>query len=279
MSQSFALGFALLGAIGYAVASVLQAIGAGRRSGTLYSLVDPVYLTGVVLDLLAWLASLVSLRTLAVYQVQSVLAGSIAVTALLARLVLRHRLRRVDLAAIGVTVGALAVLAASSGSQPPAVLSSALAWSLALGSVPVALLGAAAVRADAPGAAGALAGLGFGGAALCARAIAVPADLPQHFTRLGADPLVWGLAGYGVTGMLLYAQALEHGALGPVTALMWITEVIAPSLVGLLLLGDTVRAGWLPAALVSVLAAVASAAVLAVSPTGAPNVAQPTPVP
>jgi drug/metabolite transporter (DMT)-like permease len=265
MTQSLALAFALLGAIGYGAASVLQAIGAGHQAGTLRTLIDPVYLAGVVLDLLAWLASLVALRTLPVYQVQSLLAGSIAVTVLLARTTLGHRLRRVDLAAIGVTVLALAVLAASSGPQQPIALSSPDATWLALAAIGVALLGLGAVRARLAEAAGALAGLAFGGAALCARAVVLPPDVVHHLTRLASDPLIWGLLGYGVTGMLLYAQALENGAVGPVTALLWITEVVAPSLVGVLLLGDTVRDGWLPFAVVAVLAAVLSAAVLALS--------------
>ena len=76
----------------------------------------------------------------------------------------------------------------------------------------------------------------------------------------------WALVGYGATGVLLYAHALEHGQVTPVTALLWITEVIAPATVGVPLLGDTVRTGWLPAAAAAMAAAVGAAAVLAGSP-------------
>jgi drug/metabolite transporter (DMT)-like permease len=269
--QSLALGLALLGALGYGTASVLQAVGAARAAGGLSTLTDPAYLTGLACDGLAWLVSLVALRTLPVYQVQAVLAGSIAVTVLLAWWFLGHRLSRSDTVAIAVTIAALAVLAASSGPQVAAQLSGPERLGLALSAIVVAGLGVSAVAAGRPALTGACAGLAFGGAALCARAIDVP-----HWTGAIGNPLSWGLAGFGITGMLLYAQALEHGAVGPVTAMLWIAEVVAPSLAGAWLLGDTVRAGWLPAALVALVAAVVAAGALALSDSAPAPVPVPT---
>jgi drug/metabolite transporter (DMT)-like permease len=266
---ALALCFAALGAVGYGVASVLQSVGAAAAPGALQTLINPWYLVGIGLDLLAWLASLVALRTLPVYQVQAILAGSIAVTVLLAWATLGLRLRRADVAAIVVTIIALVVLAASSGPQRPADLSSTARLILALAAIPVALAGWSAVRAGLPNPTGALAGVAFGGAALCARAVRVPShffsDLPHGIGVIAADPLAWGLVGFGITGMLLYALALEHGDVGPVTALLWIMEVVAPSIVGAWLLSDTVRAGWLPLAGAALIAATAAAGVLALA--------------
>jgi hypothetical protein len=65
---------------------------------------------------------------------------------------------------------------------------------------------------------------------------------------------------------MMYAHALQIGQVGPVTAVHWTAEVIAPSAVALLLLGDTVRAGWeLPAA-VAGLVTVGAAVLLATAP-------------
>jgi drug/metabolite transporter (DMT)-like permease len=277
--RAIALGFAALGAVGYGAASVLQAIGAGQGIGTLQTLSNPWYLVGLVLDLLAWLASLVALRRLPVYEVQAILAGSIAVTVLLARIALSHRLRRADLAAILVTIAALVALAASSGPQRPTDPSTIARLVLAGTAVPIAVAGWAAARAELPNVTGALAGLAFGGAALCARAVRLPSHkLAVH--EIATDPLAWGLIGFGIIGMLLYAMALEHGDVGPVTALLWITEVIAPSIVGAWLLGDTVRAGWLPVAGVALVAATAAAGVLAMSrPVNESSVSDPESVP
>jgi drug/metabolite transporter (DMT)-like permease len=269
------LAFACLGALGYGIASVLEAIGARSSQGTFQTLAAPAYLIGIGLDLLAWLASLVALRGLPVYEVQAVLAGSLAVTILTAWLVLGHRLRRIDLAAIAVTIVALAALASSSGPQKSVHLSSVAQWSLLAAVVPVAAMGAAAARASrsgaaGAGAAGALAGLAFGGAAVCARALTIPANPLAHLghtlTTVASDPVTWALVGFGLCGMLLYANALEHGDVGPVTALLWIMEVVAPAGVGVVLLHDRVRAGWAPVAVVAVVAAVIASAVLAVAP-------------
>lgn len=262
-----ALAFAVAGAIGYGFAAILEAVGAHRTPGTAGTLRSPVYLAGVALDLLAWLASLVALRFLPVYQVQAVLAASLAITVLLARLLLGARLRAVDLVAVGVTVVAVTVLAASSGPALPARPPRAgdpVALTVGLAAVPVLVAGWAAVRwAGPPALSAALAGLAYGGTALCARLIRWPAD---PWPRLAEDPLPWALAGYAVTGTLLYAYALEHGSVGPVTAVLWIVEVTVPSAVGWVVLGDPVRAGWVPAALTAFAAVVAAAAVLAYAP-------------
>lgn len=260
-----ALAFAVAGAVGYGVASVAQALAARRSTGTLHTLRQPLYLVGLGCDGLAWLASLVALRTLAVYQVQAVLAGSLAVTVLGARVVLAARLRRRDGVAVVVTVLALVVLALSAGPQDQIEPSGAVRFGLVAAAVLVAVCGWVAARAGSPGASAALAGLAFGGAALCARALPLSWDVPA----LAADPLTWGLVGFGVTGMLLYTHALGHGQVGPVTAVLWIVEVIAPSVIGVAVLHDTVRDGWAPYAVAAVLATTGAAAVLATAPATA----------
>ncbi|MCL9793413.1 hypothetical protein MXD58_003650, partial [Frankia sp. AgKG'84/4] len=86
-----ALVFALVAALGYGASSIAQAEGARRATDTLRALRHPLYLAGLGGDALAWLASLVALRSLAVYQVQAILAGSLAVTVVGARVVLAAR--------------------------------------------------------------------------------------------------------------------------------------------------------------------------------------------
>jgi drug/metabolite transporter (DMT)-like permease len=264
-----ALAFAVAGAVGYGAASVTQAVAARRSTGTLHTLRQPLYLAGLGCDLLAWLASVVALRTLAVYQVQAVLAGSLAVTVLGARVVLAARLRRRDSVAVAVTVLALAVLALSAGPQDQIQPSGAVRFGLVTAAVLVAVCGWVAARAGSPGASAALAGLAFGGAALCARALPLSGDMPALLGALAADPLTWGLVGFGVTGMLLYTHALQQGQVGPVTAVLWIVEVIAPSVIGVAVLHDAVRDGWAPYAVVAVLATTAAAVVLATAPATA----------
>ena len=60
---------------------------------------------------------MIALRELAVYLVESVLAGSLALTVVAARLFLASRLRKRDTAAVVATLFALMVLAMSAGPQ------------------------------------------------------------------------------------------------------------------------------------------------------------------
>jgi len=273
VAPAAALVFAVAGAVSYGLGSVTQALAARRSTDTLHTLRHPLYLAGLGCDLLAWLLSLVALRTLAVYQVQAVLAGSLAVTVLAARLLLAARIRHRDSAAVAVTVAALTILALAAGPQDQVQPSAVVRSGLVVAAVLVAAGGWIAARAGSPGASAALAGLAFGGAALCARALPLSApamrDVPAVLGALAAEPLTWALAGFGSTGTLLYANALQHGQVGPVTAVLWIAEVIAPSVVGVAVLHDTVRAGWAPYAVVAILATTAAASVLATAPATA----------
>jgi hypothetical protein len=276
-----ALAIAVFGAFSYGVGSILQAVGARRSTGTVRTLGHPLYLIGVACDLLAWAGSMVALRELAVYQVQSVLAGSLAVTVVAARLFLASRLRNRDIAAVAVTIGALTILAMSAGPQEQVAASGVLRVGFCAAALAAALIGWGTVKIGSPGVVAALAGLCFGGAALSSRALAMPAQPMEHpaaaALAIVTEPLTAALVTFAVTGMLLYTSALQHGQVGPVTAVLWIGEVVAPSVVGLALLGDTVRPGWDLRAAVAGLVTVGAAALLATAPaTGA--TAQPPPV-
>ncbi|HEX7805908.1 MAG TPA: hypothetical protein VF413_07085, partial [Cellulomonas sp.] len=116
--MSAALLAAVVGALLYGSGTVLQALAARRASGPAV-LRHPWYLAGLGCDLLGWTASLVALRALPLFTVQALLAGSLVVTVLLARVVLGAPLRRVDGVAVVVVVGALVVLARAAGPESP----------------------------------------------------------------------------------------------------------------------------------------------------------------
>jgi len=273
-----ALAFAIFGAFSYGAGSVLQAVGARRSTGTVRTLGHPLYLIGVGCDLLAWAGSMIALRELAVYQVQSVLAGSLAVTVVLARLFLGSRLRGQDVFAVAVTIAALTVLAMSAGTQEQVTPSVALRLGFCVAAPATALIGWGATKVCPPGVVAALAGLALGAGALAGRALTLPAQPMEHPAAAAlavvTEPLTAALVIFTVTGMLLYTNALQHGQVGPVTAVLWIGEVIAPSAIALALLGDTVRAGWELSATVAGLVTVGAAVLLATAP-GTGETAQP----
>src|SRR5688572_22289953 len=112
-----ALAIVSVGSLCYATASILQGVGARRSVGTAQTMAHPLYLAGIFFDILAWVGAMIALQTLAVYVVESVLAGSLAFTVLGARIVLGSRLRRRDMVAVAVTIIALTSLAFSAGPQ------------------------------------------------------------------------------------------------------------------------------------------------------------------
>jgi hypothetical protein len=250
----------LAGALGYGVASVLQAVGAARATGPAV-LRQPAYVAGMALDGLAWLASLAALRVLPLFVVQAALASSVAVTVVLAHLVLRGPLRRRDAVAVLALVSALAVLGIAflpGAARAPAL---ATAWVLpALVAIVLALaLGYARAGAVAMAV---IAGLAFSGAAVCARGM----DLSGGVAALLARPLAWTLLGFGAVGTLAFARSLERGPVGPSTAVLWSVETVVGGGVGVLLLGDAVRSGWVAAAGAATLVSVLSCVALATSP-------------
>lgn len=166
--MSLALLADLLGTVGYGAGSVLQAAGANRASGPLV-LLQPLYLIGLGCDSLAWIASLVALQQLPLLAVQALLAGSLAITVVLARIFLAARLACRDTLAIAAVAVSLVIVAAAAGvepaSAPPWWFAPALVVSLA---VAVAVL-LVFYKSGHPTVLALVAGLSFSGAALGAR--------------------------------------------------------------------------------------------------------------
>ncbi|WP_153505856.1 hypothetical protein [Cumulibacter manganitolerans] len=255
---------ALAGTVGYGLGSVLQGA-AARRGGGPAVLVRPAYIAGVACDLLAWVASLVALQRLPLFTVQALLAGSLAVTVLLARAFLGARLAPRDGAAIAVVVLALAVTGASAGAE---AAGSAPTWLVT--ALLVTLLVSAAVtglryRGRHPITLAISGGVAFSGAAFGARGLQTGGGL----LPLLSEPALWLIVALGVVGALAYARSLEVGAIGPVTAVLWVIEIVLPGAAGVAFLGDQVRPGWTVPALVAVGAAIAGCVALAASPAQA----------
>ncbi|GIE34738.1 hypothetical protein Ait01nite_077830 [Actinoplanes italicus] len=266
----FALGMAVFGAFSYATGSILQAIGAKRSHSTASTLGHPLYLIGIVFDIVAWIGAIVALQHLAVYVVESVLASSLAVTAVAAWLFLGSKLRRRDVFAIVCTTAALGVLALSAGQQHEMLPSTQVRIGLVSALLILWLLGWGATKTGRSGLIALVGGFSLGGAAISGRALQFPEEEMRQFTTgfvaVVTEPVTWTMIAFAMTGMLLYAGALQGGEVGRVTAVHWTGEVVLPSIIALTLIGDTVRSGWELPALAAGLVTVGSAIVLASAP-------------
>ena len=243
---------ALAAALCYGSATVLQAVGVRRLaamppgssllarawSGRLYGV-------GLALDGVGFLAALVALRSLPLFVVQSAIASSVGVTAVLAVLLLGARLSGREVTALVVVGLGLVALALSAGTESPTPLTAPWSWVVLAMVVPVGALSLVAARLPrgsrwAAPLLAAAAGLGFGGVGIAARVVSVP----EPWWHLLADPLAWAVAAYGVLAMVCYALALDRGAATTTAAVTFGVETVVPAAVGLLWLGDTVRAGF-----------------------------------
>lgn len=243
---------AVAASLAMGVAAILQAIAARRAVGMLI-LKHPLYVAGLVLDVAGWGLSVVAMRHLPLLAVQTILAASLAVTVTLGTLVLHLRPGRSFWTAVVVVLLACGVVVAAAQPGPPGPAPAG--FSTAMGVALVLLVGAAVFfhRHPRTAACAALAGLGYSGAAVAARAVH-----GASIDVLLAEPLVWLIAGFAVVGAAMFARALEtrDDAVNEASAWLWVIEIVVPSLVGVLVLGDQVRPGWAIPTVVAIVAAI-----------------------
>ena len=244
------LACALFAALAYGGGSVLQGVASRRaRSGPgldprlMVRLARSVpYVCGLGLDLAAFLASLVALQTLPLFLVQSALASSVGVTAVIAAAV-GVRLRGREIGSVIILGIGLLLLATSAQPEQGRPLTLGLRWSLLFCVVVLGGAGTFAARRNAGPSAPALAvlaGLAFTVVAVTARSLVVPSP-PWHALT---DPGLWAIVAHGVLGMLLFATALQRGSVTSVTAVTFAVETIVPAGLGLAFLGDSTRPGY-----------------------------------
>ncbi|HET7529661.1 MAG TPA: hypothetical protein VFJ98_01750 [Mycobacteriales bacterium] len=245
--MSWGLAGAFAAAIAYGAATVLQAIGArgaGRSNAPdarlLWRLVHSTpYVVGLALDGIGFALSLAALRSQPLFIVQAIVASSLAVTAILAVLVLHARLALLEWLALAIVTAGLTMLALSAQDQPGSTVSFAGRLGLFVGVVVVGVAAASAARhrAEARGdawALGCLAGLMYGAGGVGARVLAHPHSL----RGLLLDPALWAMAFAGVLGLLLFAMALQRGRVTVATSTTVVTQTLAPAALGITLLHD-----------------------------------------
>jgi hypothetical protein len=108
----------------------------------------------------------------------------------------------------------------------------------------VVALAARFMRSRSPLLLAVLAGVAFGGVSLSVRAVHIASSLWQSVGDLLTEPVAYAVLVFGATGTVVLAGVMRRAAVGSVVAVLSVTEVVVPGLVGLVLLGDRVRPGW-----------------------------------
>ncbi len=259
---------ALAAAVVFGGSSILQAVGSRRVASSdnlgprlaLALLRQPPFVAALLLNLVGFLLHLVAVRALPLFLAQAGIAASLAITALLAVRVFHDRLSPVEWVAIAGVSAGLALLTASAGVTGEDRATPRLA-AAAFAVVAVMVLGGLlAGRADGAVAAATLsvlAGLGFSNTAVAARLLP-GLSIPELLT----EPIAYALPLSGALAFLLYSQALQRSSVTVATAPMIVLQTAAPAVVGVVMLGDVVRAGWELGAVAGLLLTAAGASAL-----------------
>jgi drug/metabolite transporter (DMT)-like permease len=263
------LAAALGAAVAFGVAAVLQAVAARRTHSAstldprllLRLLRHPTFALALVLNGVGFALHVVALQDLPLFLVQSAIAGSVAVTAVLAAVVLEVPMGARSWAAVGAVCAGLALLASGAQDGAASDPGGGLRVALALVLVAVGALGVAAGRASGPVGAAALGLLGGVGFAVVAVAARLLHDLTP--ATLVGDPLTYVLLVAGALAFLLYSTGMQRASVTTATAALVVTQTAVPAAVGVVLLGDQVRSGAGPVAAAGFVVALAGALALA----------------
>jgi drug/metabolite transporter (DMT)-like permease len=268
---------AVVAALCYGVASVMQAVAVREASGRSRAQaseggVDPSliprmlsqwrFVASVAIDLAGFIAQLVALRRLPLFAVQAMVAANLAVIAVLATVLIGATLTlREWLSVTGVVVG-VGLLGSSAGAEGASRAGVAFKVGVIVATAALGAAGLIAARLlrdpSRTLVLGTIAGFGFGAVGIAARVLNGFAPL-----TLVRDPAAYAVVAAGIVSFVFYATALEGGSVTVATAAVVLAETLPPAVVGVLLLGDTTRHGLAPVAVVGFALAVASAVMLA----------------
>jgi drug/metabolite transporter (DMT)-like permease len=234
------LGAALLAAVLFGVAGVVQAI-AARRHGLFSWMMVGVGVT----YLLGWGLHLIAIAYVPLYVAQVGIALSLVVTAVLAATVVGEPLALRHWLAIATMVVGLVFVVVAAGPVGSTHFETERTLMLYVGSVVTLVLGLLAARWDGAASGvvlGALAGIAYGGSPISTRALVDP--------HLNAETIVPGLTvvSYGLLGFWLCSIALRRAAVTAVNAPLILLETLVPAIIGIAVFDDKVRSGWWPVA-------------------------------
>lgn len=253
MSAELAFGAAVGCAVCNAAAAILQKVSSNKVTTLksynvgifLHLLKQLPYIAGILFDLLAGLLTLVAVKTLPLFVVQSVIASCVVMTAILEHVFLKRQLKlQTYIASIVVLIG-LGCLALASHSEQTAIVSQLIKLLILLTPVMLIAIGAISIRYNNRLSAALLAilsGAAFGGVSVIGRLFVYP----DPIWLVIKAPLFWAIIVYGILGMVFFTAALQRTLATAVNGVMTSAQTVIPIIIGITLLGDTARSGlWL----------------------------------
>lgn len=228
------------GIISYGVAGVRLSVGSASEEGALRS---SAWWWGTALQGCGFILTFFARQELPLLFVQACVIAALAVTALLGQILGVHRLTALDGAAIIGMISGLILLSFATQPGPTALVHPATVPLLVLA---LLLGGVAAVRRWSAVASGLFSGLGFGVAAVAARLLAARPDgaFWEFWAWSVGDWVHAFLIPLGlVVGQIHLTKGLATGHNVAALGAMYLASTVAPTVIGLTLLGEQPRPG------------------------------------
>lgn len=258
MGQPVGVAVGLIAALLFGVGAVAQAHAVRRLEVSplnpfrfvVRSVRDPLTMLVVVAYLMGFVLHVVAIWLLPLYLAQATIAMSLPITAIASRAV-TERLTSANWAAIASVTLGLVLLAIGSGEAGSVITNTSFVLVVWSGVVALALASWWAAHLNG-GALGALAGLGYAGSAVAVRGV-------ESSVEAGVAAAALAIPAYSLLAFWLYSIGMHRAAVSSTTAPLIVTQTFVPAAIGVLFLGDGVRAGWAAAVIIGLLLSTAGA--------------------
>lgn len=201
------------------------------------------YALGTSLEIIAYVLSLVALRILPLFLVQSLIAASIVVTAIGERLFLHRKLGSRTYVALGIVLAGLISLAISAVPGRAMVSNQTDRILVEILPIPLVLIGLFFISMRNSASAimlAVLGGLSFGNTSTIGRILVYPHPL----WKLVENPLLGSLIISAILGQYFFTVSLQRISATKSNAAMVAMQTLGPAVCGLLLFDDKIRAGF-----------------------------------
>lgn len=252
MNPFLALLAASAGSILQGISTVQQKIGADKEKNVktfdialLLRLSKNIpYLMGIIIEIIGYGLSLIALRILPLFLVQSILAASVVVTAIAERIFLHRRISSKSIKAILIVMIGLILL--SMGAEPSKAKNQSQTVLLLLELSPLILgiLGIVFIYMKNKISASLLAiigGLAYGNTSTIGRIFIYP----HHLMQLIYYPLFWGLIASAIIGQYFFTIALQRASAIKGNSIMITAQTLGPALIGLIYLNDKIQTDFI----------------------------------
>lgn len=233
------------------ISTVQQKVGADKEANTghldlmlmLRLLKNLPYALGIFLAIVGYGLTLVALRVLPLFYVQSLVAASVVVTALGERIILHKRFGKRTYMALGIVLIGLVLLSLCAVSGPANVNNSFAKLLIETSIVPLGIIGVVFIYNTNRISAFILAAIGgllFGNTSSIGRILVYP----HPIWKIIENPLLYTLIISSIVAQYFFTISLQRTRATKSNAIMISMQTLGPALCGLLFFDDKIRGGF-----------------------------------